>query len=51
MQTMLRTTILALSILPLPVAAAEVPDVIAVRGEILVEIVHAAGAHPAEFSA
>jgi hypothetical protein len=42
--TISRVTMLAFSILSLPAAAAEVPDVIAVRGEILVETVHAVGA-------
>jgi len=44
MHTILRTTLLALSILPLPAAAAEVPDAIAAPGEILVATIHAAGA-------
>jgi hypothetical protein len=44
MHTMLRTTVLALSILPLPAAATEMPDAIAAPGEILVATLHAAGA-------
>ena len=44
MRPIIRLSILALSTLPLPVAAAEAPDAIAAPGEALVATVQAAGA-------